>query len=575
MRLVSTILLALAPAAIASVPTTGSNAAAGPGCVQAGPVDIRGSLAKAVTKAEDFTGVGVAGGTATGVVGGIPQRMPAVEPLFAVQVERRVEPGDPGRPNTEEYAKIDEYPFTSVAQSPLSTFSIDVDHASYSNVRRMVCSGSMPPKDAVRIEEMINYFPYHYRAPVADGVGRDPISVSTDVATAPWNADHKLVRVALQTAALPPERMPPSNLVFLIDVSGSMHPENRLPLVKQAFRLLVDQLRPHNRVAIVVYAGAAGLVLPSTPASDKAAILGAIDRLSAGGSTAGGAGIRLAYDVAKANQVPGGNNRVILATDGDFNVGTSSTAELIELVESRRAEGTYLTTLGFGMGNLKDNRLEGLADRGNGNYAYIDDLIEARKVFVEELSATLVAVANDVKIQVEFNPAAVQAYRLIGYENRALAARDFTNDAKDAGEIGAGHAVTALYEVVLTGKPLDVAVGNVPALRYQSTTTTRTTGVGELMTVSLRYKVPGSSQSLLKAQVVEDQRRQPDADFRFAMAVAGYGMLVRESPHRGTFSLDDAIALAKGALDDDRGGYRKEFVAIAEATRRILADRPR
>jgi Ca-activated chloride channel family protein len=510
MRLAPATLLLLLPASIASGPAAGPTGAAAPNCVLAGPVVPPGStvasaplgnVVKAVTKSEDFTAVGVAGGIATGVVGGIPQRMPGAQPL-ALQIER-VQPGDPGRPNTEEYAKIDEYSFTSVAQSPLSTFSIDVDHASYSNIRRLVCSGSMPPKDAVRIEEMINYFPDHYRAPVGDG--RDPIVVSTDVATAPWNANHQLVRVALQTATLPPERMPPSNLVFLIDVSGSMAGENRLPLVKQAFRLLVDQLRPRDRVAIVVYAGAAGLALPSTPASDKAAILTAIEQLHAGGSTAGGAGIRLAYDVAKANQIPGGNNRVILATDGDFNVGTSSTSELIELVESRRAEGTYLTTLGFGMGNYKDNRLEALADRGNGNYAYIDDLIEARKVFVEELSATLVAVANDVKIQVEFNPAAVQAYRLIGYENRALAARDFTNDAKDAGEIGAGHAVTALYEVVLAGKPLDVAVGNVPALRYQSPTTTRTTGVGELTTISLRYKVPGSTQSLLKTEVVTDR----------------------------------------------------------------------
>ena len=351
--------------------------------------------------------------------------------------------------NTESYAHIADNPFLDARSHALSTFSIDVDRASYSNVRRFLAQGQLPPKDAVRIEELVNYFPYEYRAPR----GREPFAVHTEVAPAPWNRAHRLVRVGLQGRVVDAERLPPSNFVFLVDVSGSMQSPDKLPLVRQSLLLLVDELRPEDRVAIVVYAGAAGLVLPSTPGSRKARIREAIDALQAGGSTAGGAGIRLAYDVAREHHVRGGNNRVILATDGDFNVGPSSDAELVRLIEQKREQGTFLTVLGYGTGNLKDSKMEQLADKGNGNYAYVDGLLEARKVLVREMGGTLHTIAKDVKVQVEFNPARVQSYRLIGYENRALRNEDFADDRKDAGELGAGHSVTALYEVVPVGAP--------------------------------------------------------------------------------------------------------------------------
>ncbi|CAA9317427.1 MAG: Putative von Willebrand factor, vWF type A domain protein STM2315, partial [uncultured Gemmatimonadaceae bacterium] len=346
--------------------------------------------------------------------------------------------------NTEAYARIYENPFASPRVAPLSTFSIDVDHAAYANVRRFIAEGRRPPADAVRVEELLNYFTYDNPAPAGDA----PFSVTSEVGRAPWSPGHQLVRIALQARRIPTEALPPSNLVFLIDVSGSMAPPDKLPLVKQAFRLLVNELRPQDRVAIVVYAGAAGLVLPSTPGSEKARILAALDRLEAGGSTAGGAGLRLAYDVARAHQRRGVNSRVVLATDGDFNVGESSDAAMVRLVEQRRDEGTALTVLGVGTGNLKDAKMEQLADKGNGNYAYLDNLLEAQKALVQEMGGTLVTVAKDVKLQVEFNPRRVAGYRLIGYENRALRDEDFNDDAKDAGELGAGHAVTALYELI-------------------------------------------------------------------------------------------------------------------------------
>ena len=369
---------------------------------------------------------------------GITNALP-VEPW-----RRQQEPG-----NTEAYARIEDNRFLTASANPLSTFSIDVDAASYSNVRRFLSQDALPPADAVRLEELVNYFSYTY----PDHTGSHPFAVSTDVGSCPWDRDHRLVRIGLQAKHVATRDLPPSNLVFLIDVSGSMQSEDKLPLVKQAFRALVQELRPEDRVAIVVYAGAAGLVLPSTSGADKATILEAIDRLEAGGSTAGGAGLRLAYDVARENYLPEGNNRLILATDGDFNVGLSSDAEMIRLVETRREEGTFLTVLGFGTGNLKDTKMEQMADKGNGHYAYIDNFREAHKVFVREFGGTLFTVAKDVKIQVEFNPARVQAYRLLGYENRVLAKEDFADDKKDAGEIGAGHAVTALYEVVPVGAP--------------------------------------------------------------------------------------------------------------------------
>lgn len=468
--------------------------------------------------------------------------------------------------NTEEYARIEDNRFLSVASSPLSTFSVDVDRASYTNVRRFIQSGTMPPKDAVRIEELINYFPYSYDDPS----GRHPVSITTNVAPAPWNPSHRIVHIGLQTQRIRTEKLPPSNLVFLIDVSGSMQPANKLPLVKQAFRLLVNELREQDRVAIVVYAGSAGLVLPSTPASEKQTILDAIERLEAGGSTAGGAGIRLAYDVAKQNFIREGNNRVILATDGDFNVGVSSTSELVRYVEERRADGTALTILGFGMGNLKDGRLEQLAGNANGNYSYIDDLLEARKVFVSEMGATLVTVAKDVKLQVEFNPATVQAYRLIGYENRMLRNEDFTNDKKDAGDMGAGHSVTALYEIVPAGVKLDVEVGTTAPLRYQAPAASRRGRTGEsreLLFVNLRYKPPTDSTSRLMQHPVFDGNRAASPELRFALAVAGYGMLLRDSQFKGRLTYDAVLELARDGAGDDR--YRTDFLALVESTRRI------
>jgi Ca-activated chloride channel family protein len=353
-----------------------------------------------------------------------------------------VEPG-----NTENYAVIEESRFLPAAANPRSTFSIDVDAASYTNVRRFLTAGQRPPQDAVRIEEFLNYFRYDYPEPR----GAAPFSITTDLAVAPWASEHRLLRIGIKGRSLATRAVPPSNLVFLLDVSGSMQPPNKLPLVKQAFRLLVHELRPEDRVAIVVYAGAAGLVLPSTPGSDKATILAALDRLEAGGSTAGGAGLRLAYDIARRHYAPKANNRVILATDGDFNVGESSDAAMVRLIEERRDQGLFLTVLGFGTGNLKDSRMEQIADKGNGHYAYVDNLTEARRIFVREFAGTLVTIAKDVKIQVEFNPARVAAYRLVGYENRALRTEDFADDKKDAGELGAGHTVTALYELVPVG----------------------------------------------------------------------------------------------------------------------------
>lgn len=466
--------------------------------------------------------------------------------------------------NTEEYSKIEDNRFLSVASSPLSTFSVDVDRASYTNVRRFINEGTLPPKDAVRIEELINYFAYDYPVPG----GRHPISITTDVAAAPWNPTHRIVRIGLQTRPIPTEALPPSNLVFLIDVSGSMTPANKLPLARRAFRLLVNELREQDRVSIVVYAGNAGLVLPSTSGLEKERILGAIEGLEAGGSTAGGEGIRLAYAVAHENFIPRGNNRVILATDGDFNVGISSTSELVRFVERRREEGIALTVLGFGMGNLKDGRLEQLADKGNGNYAYIDNLLEARKIFVQEMGATLHTVAKDVKLQVEFNPAAVQAYRLIGYENRLLRNEDFADDKTDAGDMGAGHSVTALYEIIPAGVRLDVEVGTNSTLRYQTQQTRRARASSrELLFVNVRYKAPTESRSRLMQQPVIDAEAGVRGDFLFALAVAGYGMLLRDSDYKGALTYDDVLALAKDGTGGDR--YRADFVSLVEATKRI------
>ncbi|HEU0054365.1 MAG TPA: VWA domain-containing protein [Longimicrobium sp.] len=489
------------------------------------------------------------------------------------ELERRRE-----RFNTEEYRHIDENDFLDVAANPLSTFAIDVDAASYANVRRFLRERRLPPADAVRIEELVNYFDYDY----ADPDGEHPFSIVTEVSAAPWNPAHRLVHVGLQGKRMERRELPPSNLVFLIDVSGSMQSYDKLPLVKESLRLLVNQLRPQDRVAIVVYAGRAGLVLPSTPGNERRRIMEAIDELEAGGSTAGGAGIRLAYEVAREYFADGGNNRVILATDGDFNVGPSSEGELVRMIEERRDQGIFLTVLGFGTGNLKDGRMEQLADHGNGNYAYVDGESEARKVLVREMGGTLVTIAKDVKVQVEFNPAHVRAYRLIGYENRLLAAEDFNDDRKDAGELGAGHSVTALYEIVPVGAPSPA--GNVDALRYQEVRPRPGASASdELLTVKLRYKAPEGERSWVIEQPVRDRGTElagASDDFRFAAAVAEWGMLLRDSPHRGEATFEGVAELAQGALGHDEHGYRAEFVRMVGESERLarrerVADRRR
>ncbi|WP_411278905.1 vWA domain-containing protein [Gemmatimonas sp.] len=513
------------------------------------------SMAAVVTAAQpaqDFSGRGVAGGIARGVAAPV-----SLAPTRPRDYPRRDNGG-----NREQYDKIDENPFLAVSVNPRSTFSVDVDRASYSNLRRFISQGKTPPPDAVRIEELINYFPYDLPSPRGDA----PVSITTETMAAPWQPKHRLVRVALQARRIETAALPPSNLVFLIDVSGSMNQWNKLPLVKSSLRLLVDQLRPQDHVALVVYAGAAGLVLPSTSGKEQSTIAAAIDRLEAGGSTAGGAGIELAYRTAREHFKPNGNNRVILATDGDFNVGASSDGDLERLIESKRSEGTYLTILGFGEGNYQDAKMEKLAKRGNGNYAYVDDIAEARKVLVKEMGATLVTVANDVKLQVEFNPSAVRAYRLIGYEDRLLATEDFTDDKQDAGDMGAGHSVTALYEVVPAGVTSTITLRNQDSLRYQvpSSDAPRTAAAkNELMFVRMRYKTPDESTSKQLTQVVIDSRRESASnDFRFAASVAAFGMVLRNSEHKGAATLRSALEMANDAMGSDEGGYRSEFVEM-------------
>jgi Ca-activated chloride channel homolog len=479
-------------------------------------------------------------------------------------------PGEPWRwqrepGNTEAYARIEDNRFLTAMANPVSTFSVDVDAASYSNVRRFLSQGAMPPADAVRLEEMVNYFSYTY----PDRTGKHPFAVATDVGPCPWAPEHRLVRIGLQAKKIATRDLPPSNLVFLIDVSGSMQSPDKLPLVKQAFRALVNELRSQDRVAIVVYAGNAGLVLPSTSGADKATILEAIERLEAGGSTAGGAGIKLAYDVARDNYLPEGNNRLILATDGDFNVGVSSDAEMIRLVETRREEGTFLTVLGFGTGNLKDTKMEQMADKGNGHYAYIDSFREAKKVFVREFGGTLFTVAKDVKIQVEFNPARVQAYRLLGYENRLLNREDFADDRKDAGEIGAGHTVTALYEVVPVGATPVATAGD--SLTYQQVAIRQSAHrSSELLTVRLRYKEPtGSKSRLLSTAIVDEGSPSASPDLRFASAVAAFSMILRNADSKGTATYDMVLALAREARGEDPEGYRAEFITMVDQARML------
>ncbi|AGA30882.1 vWA domain-containing protein [Singulisphaera acidiphila] len=468
---------------------------------------------------------------------------------------------------TEAYSRIEDNPFLQVGQNPLSTFSIDVDTASYANVRRFLGQNTMPPKDAVRIEELLNYFPYDDPAPTGD----TPFSVRVEVAGCPWNAKHRLARIGIKGRPIDQDKRPLSNLVFLIDVSGSMQNANKLPLLKASLQRLVEQLGENDRVAIVVYAGASGLVLPSTSCLNRQAILSALEELQSGGSTNGGAGIQLAYDTAVNHFIRGGTNRVILATDGDFNVGVSSEGDLIRLIEEKAKSGVFLSVLGFGMGNLKDANLEKLADKGNGNYAYIDSPKEAEKVFVQELSSTLVTIAKDVKIQVEFNPTKVGAYRLIGYENRLLQKEDFNDDRKDAGEIGAGHHVTALYELVAPGKI--EGLPGVDPLKYQPQPAEGSkTSSDECLTVKLRYKHPEEEKSQLLERGVTDggtEYARASDDFKFASAVAGFGMLLRGSPTKGSLTYAGVHELAASALGQDPLGYRAEFLALVIKAQQI------
>lgn len=464
--------------------------------------------------------------------------------------------------NTENYSAINENIFHSPMNDPLSTFSIDVDAASYSNVRRFLNNGQQPPIDAVRIEEMINYFTYEYEEPNQD----QPFSINTEVGEAPWNSEHKIVHIGLQGRHVSLENLPPSNIVFLLDVSGSMNAANKLPLLKSAFKMLINQMREEDKVSIVVYAGAAGVVLEPTSGANKKQILEALNSLQAGGSTAGGAGIQLAYKLARENFVSEGNNRVVLATDGDFNIGASSDSEMQRLIEKERESGVFLTVLGFGMGNYKDSKMEVLADKGNGNYAYIDNLLEAKKVLVNEFGGTMFTIAKDVKIQVEFNPALVQEYRLIGYENRILQKEDFNNDKKDAGELGAGHTVTALYEIIPVSSN---GFQKVDPLKYQTNKSESKGGYkGELLTVKLRYKKPDGQKSVLLSDVVKDNDRQLDRtsdNFRWSASVAEFGMLLRDSEFKGNASYQQVIALAKGAQGKDKEGYRAEFIKMINA----------
>jgi len=522
--------------------------------VQAGGKGQRDELAdgKIASKA-----AGVPGGVVGGVVGGVYMNAPTLMERMAQSANAEF--------NTESYARFDENPFEDAARDPLSTFSIDVDTASYTNVRRFLRDGQRPPRDAVRIEELINYFSFADPPPPPGA----PFSVAFETAACPWNEVHRLLRIGLKGAPITFAERRPGNYVFLLDVSGSMHEPNKLPLVKSALKMLAGQLGAQDTIAIAVYASSEGLVLPATPGSDQTAILGAIEQLEAGGSTNGGAGIQLAYSVARENFVQGGANRVILATDGDFNVGVTNEGDLTRMIEKEAKDGVFLTVLGFGLGNLKDSTLEKLADRGNGNYAYIDSELEARRTLVEQAGGSMITIAKDVKIQVEFNPAEVSAYRLIGYENRRLAAADFNDDAKDAGEIGAGLSVTALYEIA---PARDGSARPVDPLRYQAAASTDAASSGELCTVKLRYKAPDGDVSQLLTFAVRDAGlgwRAASPEMQFAAAVGAFGMLLRDSEHRGAASFDLVRSLAEAGVARDADGRRAEFIELIERAQAV------
>jgi len=468
---------------------------------------------------------------------------------------------------TEEYDEIIENEFQIVQSNPLSTFSIDVDGASYSNVRRMIMDGFLPPTDAVRIEELINYFNYNYAEPT-DG---HPFAVHSESAQAPWNHEHQIVQIGIKGEEIDKSEMLPNNLVLLLDVSGSMDMPDKLPLLKKGLRLLVNELGEEDYVSIVVYAGSSGLVLPPTSGFNKEKILTSIDNLYASGSTAGAAGIKLAYETAKQNFRTNANNRVILATDGDFNVGVSNDKELVELIEEKRDDGIFLSVLGFGTGNLKDSKMEKIANHGNGNYYYIDNLLEAKKVLITEMGGTLHTIAKDVKIQVEFNPSHVQAYRLIGYENRVLEHHEFNDDKKDAGELGSGHTVTALYEVVPVGVEFSPNGNDVDPLKYQDIQSSEQATSNELMTVKFRYKLPDEDQSTLISKVISktDSDLEMSSNLYFSTSVAAFGMLLRDSEHKGSATFQMVKELAKKGIGNDENGYRAEFLRIAELTELI------
>ncbi len=455
--------------------------------------------------------------------------------------------------NTEEYNAIKENSYMSVAANPLSTFSIDVDTASYTNLRRMINEGDYIDTDAIRIEEMINYFSYDYPAPRAG----EPFSVTTEISDCPWNDETKLLLVGLQAEEIDLSERTPMNIVFLIDVSGSMNSADKLPLVQKAFTLLTENLTPQDRVSIVTYAGSDRVVLEGADGNNQAEILEAINNLEAGGSTAGADGINTAYRIAEKYFISGGNNRIVLATDGDLNVGISSESELTKLVEKKRESGVYLSVLGFGTGNIKDNKMEALADNGNGNYAYIDSVLEARKVLVEEMGGTLFTVAKDVKLQLEFNPAYVKGYRLIGYENRMLAAEDFEDDTKDAGEIGAGHSVTAIYELVAVDSPMNLSTSD---LKYSETSGEEN---GEMLTVSIRYKEPdGDTSKLLEYPVAESAYSSVMSEnLAFASAVAQFGLVLRDSEYKGTATYASIISQLSG-FDFSSDSYKAEFLSL-------------
>lgn len=471
---------------------------------------------------------------------------------------------------TEEYAESVENDFLAAKENPLSTFSIDVDNASYANIRRFLNQNQLPPTGAVRIEEMINYFDYDYKDPS----GKHPFSIYTEMAACPWNQEHQLIHIGIQGKKLNYKEIKPSNLVFLVDASGSMQDENKLPLLKKSLQKLVENLNENDRIAIVAYAGAAGLVLPSTPALQKNKLLSAMDQLQAGGSTAGGEGIELAYQVAEQNLISGGNNRIILCTDGDFNVGISSDEELVKLIGEKRKKDIYITICGFGMGNYKDHKMELISQHGNGNYFYIDELNEAEKVFVTEMRANLFTIAKDVKIQVEFNPAFVKAYRLIGYENRLMKNEDFDDDAKDAGELGAGHSVTALYEIIPAGSKEEVVQRR--NLKYQQTEIkSGELKNNEVMNLKLRYKAVQSQNSTLLEQSVLNSKQtfeQSSENFRFSASVAGFGLLLKNSKYRGSLGYPQLIAMTKKSQGKDTNGYRKEMLKLIEKAQNISVD---